>query len=56
MTGSNGEPGSGRKRNRFIIHEGEIEITGQRAPGPEEQEKADRLFSRILKNRKKGRK
>jgi hypothetical protein len=51
MTKRNEEPG-GWKQNRFIIHEGEIEVTGQRAPWPEEQEKADRLFGRILKNRK----
>jgi hypothetical protein len=47
----NEEPGNGRRRNRFIIHPGEIEVTGRREPEPEERDRADRLFSRILKNR-----
>ena len=51
MTKSNKDPGNVRKHDRFIIHEGEIEVTGRHAPGPEEQDKADRLFTRILKNR-----
>jgi hypothetical protein len=46
------ETGNGRRRNRFIIHPGEIEVTGRREPEPEERDRADRLFSRILKNRK----
>jgi hypothetical protein len=45
----------GRERDRFIIHEGDIGVTGRYAPEPEEQAAADRLFSRILKNRKQRR-
>ncbi len=54
MTANERGPDTGRKRDRFIIHDGEIEITGRHAPSPEEQEEADRVFNRILKNRKKG--
>jgi len=56
MTASDGEPQPGRKRDRFVIHEGDIEVGGRRDPSPEEQAEADRLFNRILKNRKRGRK
>jgi hypothetical protein len=55
MTTNDGETGNGRKRDRFTIHEGDITITGRRIPEPEEKDAADRLFNRILKNRKQGR-
>lgn len=49
------EPKSGRKRNRFIIQDDDIEITGHHVPSEEERDEADRVFNRILKNRKQGR-
>ena len=56
MTGrDDGESRTGRKRDRFIIREGEIEISGRNDPLPVEQAEAERVFGRILKNRKKGR-
>jgi len=49
------EPAAGRKRNRFIIQDDDIGITGRRVPSAEERDEADRVFNRILKNRKPGR-
>ena len=55
MTGGGDEPDPGRKRDRFTIRENEIEISGRSDPSPEEQAEADRVFRRILKNRKEER-
>jgi hypothetical protein len=52
MTNDDQKPGTGRKRNRFVIQDDEIEITGRRVPSAEERDEADRVFNRILKNRK----
>jgi hypothetical protein len=54
MTTDGKEPAAGRKRDRFIIQDNGIDITGRRVPSAEEREEADRVFSRILKNRKQG--
>ncbi len=51
MTG-NDEPVTERKHDRFVIHDGEIEVTGRRAPSEKEKDEADRVLNRILKNRK----
>jgi len=48
------ESAAGRKRDRFIIQDNGIAITGRRVPSAEEREEADRVFNRILKNRKQG--
>jgi len=52
MTNDDQKPGTGRKRNRFIIQDDEIAITGRRVPSAEERDEADRVFNQILKNRK----
>lgn len=54
MTTDGLKPDTGRKRDRFVIHDDEIEITGRRVPSADERDEADRVFHRILKNRKKG--
>jgi hypothetical protein len=54
MTEKSGDVDTGRNRDRFVIHDGDIEVTGRHDPGPEEEDEADRLFIRILKNRKRG--
>jgi hypothetical protein len=54
MTADSQEPAPGRKRNRFVIQDDEIEITGRHDPSAEEEDEADRAFNRILKNRKQG--
>jgi hypothetical protein len=55
VTGSDRVPQTGQKRDRFVIHERDIEVGDRRDPSPEEQAEADRVFNRILKNRKRGR-
>jgi hypothetical protein len=55
MTTDGQEPDTGRKRSRFVIQDDGIEITGRRVPSAEEGDAADRVFDRILKNRKQGR-
>jgi hypothetical protein len=55
VTGRDGELQTGRKRDRYVTHERDIELGGRRDPSPEEQAEADRLFNRILKNRKRDR-
>lgn len=52
MTNDDRKPGTGRKQNRFVIQDDEIEITGRCVPSAEERDEADRVFNRILKNRK----
>ncbi|OPX64662.1 MULTISPECIES: hypothetical protein [unclassified Methanoregula] len=42
-----------RKRNRFTLDDDGIVITGRQVPTKEDQEEADRVFDRILKNRKR---
>jgi hypothetical protein len=42
-----------RKRSRFTIDDDGIVVTGRRVPTLEEQDEADRIFNRILKNRKR---
>ena len=44
-----------RKRNRFVIQDDEIENHRRHVPSAEEEDKADGVFDRILKNRKQGR-
>ena len=55
MTTDGRKTDTGRKRNRFVIQDDEIEITGRHVPAAEEVDEADRVFNRILKNRKQGR-
>ena len=55
MTPDSQEPDTGKRRNRFVIQDDEIEITGRRVPSVEEHDEADRVFDRILKNRKQER-
>jgi len=52
MTTDDRKPDTGRKRGRFVIQDDGIEITGRRIPSAEERDEADRVFDRILKNRK----
>ena len=52
MTGRERRTGTGRNRDRFVIHDGDVEITGRHPPTGEEQDEGDSLFNRILKNRK----
>jgi hypothetical protein len=52
MTTDEQKPDTGRKRSRFVIQDDDIEITGRRVPSAEERDEADRVFNRILKNRK----
>jgi hypothetical protein len=55
MTEDNQEPDTGQKRNRFIIQDDGIEITGRHVPSAEERDEADRVFKHILKNTKQER-
>jgi hypothetical protein len=55
MTTDDEKPDYGRKRGRFVIQDDDIEITGRHVPSAEERDEADRVFNRILKNRKQGR-
>jgi hypothetical protein len=41
-----------RKKSRFIIDEGDIVVTGSHKPTAQELEEADRIFDKILKDRK----
>lgn len=40
------------KKNRFIIEEGDVRITGRHEPTGEEHRKADELFDKILTKKK----
>ena len=55
MTPDGQEPESEQKRDRFVIQDDDIEITGRQDPSAEERDEADRVFDRILKNRKQKR-
>jgi hypothetical protein len=48
------EQGAERKKNRFVIDDDAIEITGHSVPTAAEQEEADAVLGRILKDRKQG--
>jgi hypothetical protein len=54
MTADDKETAAGRERNRFVIPDDGIEITGRHVPSAEERNEADRVFDRVLKNRKLG--
>lgn len=52
MSEEKGSQDMGRKRNRFILDDDGIVITGRRVPSQGELDEAGRVFDRILKNRK----
>jgi hypothetical protein len=50
--GIRGLPMGEKKKSRFIIDEGDIEITGSHSPTDRELKEADSIFDKILKGRK----
>lgn len=41
-----------KKKSRFIIEKGDIEITGKHTPTKKELKEADEVFDKILKDKK----
>ena len=42
-----------RKKSRFIAEEEDIELTGNRKPDQKQIQEADKVFEKILKEKKK---
>ena len=41
-----------KKKSRFVIEEGDVEIAGKHRPTDSEKKEADEVFDKILKDRK----
>ena len=41
-----------KKKSKFVIEEGDVKVADKHQPTEDEKKEADRVFDRILKNRK----